>query len=117
MIAWGLRIRVPSEKRDEIQRIFRSLLEPARVRGGCLACRAYQDIEVPEVLALIQGWASSDDLDSYTRTEDFRRLVAVMELASEQPQIWFDTIETREGLERLRARLGTAAEPLRQPWR
>jgi len=112
MIAWGLRIRVASGKRDEVQRIFRSLLEPARVRGGCLDCRAYQDIEEPEVLALIQEWASSDDLDRYMRTEDFRRLVAVMELARKQPEIWFDTIETREGLERLSAGLGTAAEPL-----
>ena len=112
MIAWGVRMRVSPGKRSEVQRIFRSLLEPARVRGGCLAFRAYQDIEVPEVLALIQEWASSDDLDRYMRTEDFRRLVAVMELASEQPEIWFDTIETREGLERLVAGLGTAAEPL-----
>ncbi len=82
------------------------------MRGGCLACRAYQDIEEPDVLALMQEWASSDALERYLRTEDFRRLVAVMELASERPEIWFDTIETREGLERLSAGLGTAAEPL-----
>ena len=112
MIAWGVRIRVSPGKRSEVQRIFRSLLEPARVRRGCLACRAYQDTEEPEVLALIQEWASSDALERYLRTEDFRRLVAVMELASERPEIWFDTIERREGLERLSAGLGTAAEPL-----
>ena len=110
MIALGLRIHVPPGKRDEVQRIFRSLLEPARVRGGCLACRAYQDTEEPDVLALMQEWANSDALERYLRTEDFRRLVAVMELASERPEIWFDTIETREGLERLSAGLSTAAE-------
>ncbi len=75
------------------------------MRGGCLACRAYQDIEEPEVLTLIQEWASSDDLERYLRSEDFRKLVTVMELASERPEIWFDTIETREGLERLSAGL------------
>ncbi len=110
MIAWGLRIHVSPGKRDEVHRIFRSLLEPTRVRGGCLACRAYQDTEEPEVLALIQEWASSDHLERYLRSEDFRKLVAVMELASERPEIWFDTIERREGFERLSAGLSTAAE-------
>ncbi len=111
MMAWGLRIHVPpGKKRDEVHRILRSLLEPARVRGGCLACRVYQDIEEPEVLALIQEWASADDLDRYLRSEDFPKLVAVMELASQQPEIWFDTIATREGLERLSAGRGAAAE-------
>ncbi len=113
MIAWGLRIHVSPGKRDEVRRIFRSLLEPTRVRGGCLACRAYQDTEEPGVLALIQEWASSDDLERYLRSDNFRKLVAVMELASERPEIWFDTIERRQGLERLSAGLGTAAEQKR----
>ena len=62
------------------------------------------------MLALIQEWASSDDLERYLRSENFRKLVAAMELASERPEIWFDTIERREGFERLSAGLSTAAE-------
>ena len=103
MIAWGLRMHVPPAKRNEIDRILRSLLGPARVRGGCLACRVYQDMEDPEVLALIQEWASPDDLERYLRSEDYPRLLALMESAAERPEIWFDTIATREGLERLAA--------------
>ena len=91
MIAWGLRIHVSPGKRDEVHRIFRSLLEPTRVRGGCLACRAYQDTEEPEVLALIQEWASWDALEHYLRSEAFRRVVAVMDLASKQVQILTDS--------------------------
>ena len=64
------------------------------------------------MLALIQEWASSADLERYLRSENFRKLVAAMELASERPEIWFDTIETREGLERLTAGLDTV-EPER----
>jgi hypothetical protein len=58
MIACGLRIHVLPSKHDEVYRLFRGLLEPARVRGGCQACRVYQDLEDPEVLALVQEWAS-----------------------------------------------------------
>lgn len=108
MITWSLRINVPVSKRDEVQRILRSLPGPARVRGGCLACRIYQDIEDPGALALVQEWASWDDLERYLRSEDYPKLVAVMELAVQQPEIWFDTIETREGLERLAAAQGVS---------
>jgi quinol monooxygenase YgiN len=82
MIAWGLRMHVPPAKRNDIDRLLRSLLGPARVRAGCLACHVYQDVEAPEVLALIQEWASPDDLECYLRSEDHPRLVALIESAS-----------------------------------
>ncbi len=110
MIAWGLRIHVPSGKRAEVLRILRSLPEPARVRGGCLTCRIYQDIEDSEALALVQEWSSWDDLERYLQSEGSRKFVAVMELASQQPEIWFDTIATREGLDRLAAVRAAAPE-------
>ena len=107
MIAWGLRIRTAPDKRDEVHRILRRLLEPTRVRGGCLACHIYQDVDEPDVLALIQEWATTDDLERYLRSEDRRNLVAVMELASRRPEIWVDTIVIREGLERLATLMGS----------
>ena len=110
MIAWGLRMQAAPGKRAEVQRILRGLLEPTRVRGGCLACHVYEDVEDPDVLALVQEWASADDLQRYLRSEDRRKLVAVMELASRRPEIWVDTIVMREGLERLATLMGSNAK-------
>jgi quinol monooxygenase YgiN len=110
MIAWGLRMQTAAGKRAEVQRILRGLLEPTRVRGGCLACHLYEDVEDPDVLALVQEWASADDLERYLRSEDRRKLVAVMELASRRPEIWVDTIVMREGLERLATLMGSNAK-------
>ena len=103
MIAWGFRVRVPIRRRNEAARILRSLPGPARVRPGCLNCHLYQDIEDPATLALVQEWESWDDLERYLRSEDYPKLLAVVELAVEQPAIWFDTIEIRDGMERLAA--------------
>ena len=58
------------------------------------------------MLALVHEWSNSDDLDRYLNSEDSRKYLALMELASQQPEIWFDTVATREGLERLAAALG-----------
>src|SRR4029453_8638071 len=63
MIAWGLRMQTAPGKRAEVQRILRGLLEPTRVRAGCLACHVYEDVEDPDVLALVQEWAGADDLE------------------------------------------------------
>jgi quinol monooxygenase YgiN len=106
MIAWGFRVHVAPAKRGEVGRILRSLLGPVRVRAGCLACRISQDLEDPQVLSLVQEWASADDLERYLRSDDYPRLLAVMDSATRRPEIWFDTIATREGLERLAARRG-----------
>ena len=114
MITWSLRINIPPGKRDEVERILRSLPGPARVRGGCLAFRIYRDLEDPGALALVQEWASSDALEAYLRSEDYPKLLTVMELATEPPEISFDTIETREGLELMvpaRAARNTILEP------
>ena len=110
MIAWGLRMQTAPGKRAEVQRILRGLLEPTRVRAGCLACHVYEDVEDPDVLALVQEWASADDLERYLRSEDRQKLVAVMELASRRPEIWVDTIVMREGLERLATLMGSNAK-------
>src|SRR5262249_25914456 len=108
MIAWGLRIRVRTARREEVQRILRALLEPTRVRRGCLACHVYQDLEDPEVLCLVEEWAGSDDLERYLRSEDRRTLGSVMELAVEPPDIWFDEIASGEGLVRLASLMGSS---------
>jgi len=109
MITWGVRVRIPPAKRDEVRSIFRGLLEPTRVLGGCLSCRVYQDVEDPNALVLMQEWVSSEDLQRYLRSEDRRALIGVMELATEPPDVWFDTIESREGLDRLAQLMGCDA--------
>jgi len=111
MVAWGLRIRVLPAGREGVLRLLRGLLEPARVRSGCLACHAYQDVEDPDAMSLVQEWADAADLERYLRSEDRRTLVAVLELAAERPQVWLDTIATREGLDRLAALMGSTVEP------
>ena len=65
----------------------------------------------PGVLALVQEWSGPDALDRYLHSEDSRKCVALIGLANRPPEIWFDTIATREGLEHLAAAFGEAVDP------
>ena len=79
----------------------------------CLAIDVAGGIRSARVIEVLTQLVSVHGAPRYLRSDNFRKLVAVMELASERPEIWFDTIERRQGLERLSAGLGTAVEQKR----
>ncbi len=66
---------------------------------GCDKCDLYQDVEDLEVIILIEQWESQADLDRRLGSEEYRAVLAAIELAREQPEIHFDTVIRRGGLE------------------
>ena len=46
-----------------------------------------------------QVWRNQDDLNLYLRSEDYRRMLLLMELAGEPPEIKFQTISSPAGIE------------------
>jgi quinol monooxygenase YgiN len=69
------------------------------VQTGCRKCDLYQDVENPEAITLVEEWESQADLDLRLRSEDYRAVLAAIELSREQPVIHFDTVIRRAGLE------------------
>ncbi len=99
MILASLRIVVTPERRNEVLKTLRPLLGPARVRSGCLDCRLYEDIEDLNTLLLVQSWASQTALESYICSEEYRKILAAMDLAAEKPEVAFHTITRTMGME------------------
>jgi len=69
------------------------------VQSGCRKCDLYQDVEHPEAITLVEEWESQADLDPRLRSEDYRAVLAAIELSQELPLIHFDTVTRRTGLE------------------
>ena len=99
MIIATLRMSVPPETRDEVLRTLRMVMGPTRAQLNCISCRIYQDVEDENLLSFIQEWESQEVLDEYIRSDDYRKILAVMELASEPPEIRFISTLRTEGLE------------------
>jgi quinol monooxygenase YgiN len=93
-------------KRDEMLKSLRSIIGPTRVEPGCLECHVVIDAIEPERLTLIQTWSTQTDLSRHVRSDRYRMVLAIMESSAESPEVVFDTISKREGLE--------AVERLRQ---
>lgn len=107
MIIVILRVAVPPERWDETIRTVRSFLGPTRVQPGCISCRFYQDTEELNVLTLVEEWESQEDLDRHIRSDEYRKILAVMDLADEPPQIRFHTVSDTGGIGVIKAARGS----------
>ena len=99
MVISTLRIVTAPKSRAEVVRTLTAQLGPLRVQPGCHRCDLYQDIENREAITLVEEWESQAELDLRLRSEEYRTVLATIELAQEQPVIHFDTVARREGLE------------------
>jgi quinol monooxygenase YgiN len=69
------------------------------VQPGCRRCGLYQNIEHRETITFAEEWESQDELDLRLRSEEYRAVLATIELAQEEPVIHFDTVTRRADLE------------------
>ncbi len=99
MILSTLRMTIPPKKRGEALRILRSVAERSRVHSGCLGCHIYEDVQEDNVLVFEEMWRSEEDLAQHLRSEKYRSLLLVLEMALKQPEIRFDTISSSAGIE------------------
>jgi quinol monooxygenase YgiN len=91
---------VQPKRRSDLLETIRGMLEPARVERGCLSYRLYEDVEDRNTFVLLEEWATQKDLESHIRTDNQRRLLALMDLLSEQqPELRFNTVSHTAGME------------------
>jgi len=109
MIISTLRIVTAPQSRAGVVRTLTAQLGPLRVQPGCHRCDLYQDIESRETITLVEEWESQAELDLRLRSEEYRAVLAAIELSREQPVIHFDTVTRRAGLEIVARPEGRAA--------
>lgn len=99
MILATLRMIVRPEKRTDLLVTMRGMLEPTRVERGCLSYHLYEDIENRDAFLLLEEWATQDDLERHISHDHQRRLLAIMDLLREQPELRFHTVSRTAGMD------------------
>ena len=99
MILVTLKMIVHPKRRSDILEAMRGMLEPARVERGCLSYCLYEDVENRNVFVLLEEWATQEDLESHIRSDNQRRLLGLMDLLTEQPELQFNTVSQRAGMD------------------
>ena len=99
MILSTLKMIVQPERRSDLLETMRGMLEPARVERGCLSYRLYEDVEDRNAFVLLEEWATQEDLERHISKDNQRRLLALMDLLSEQPELRFNTVSHTAGMD------------------
>ena len=82
-----LRILTAPQNRAAVVRTLTAQLGSTRVQPGCRTCGLYQDVENPEAITLVEEWETQGGLSRRLRSEEYRAVLAAIELSQEQPEI------------------------------
>ncbi len=99
MIITILRIVPSPEKLAEVLKAIRTLLEPIRVKPGCLSWHICQDIDDNNAITFIGEWSSRGDLDEHIRSKEYKIVLSLMEMSIEPPKVSFNFVSESKGLE------------------
>jgi quinol monooxygenase YgiN len=99
MVHAAIRMLIPAKRRGEVMEILSSLAERSRFEPGCIGIRVYQDVEVKPAIMIEQFWKSGEDLECHLRSQEFGKVLLVVEMSLEPPEIRFDTVSSSGGIE------------------
>ena len=99
MIVASLRVVAPAGRQAELVRMMSALLAPTRVQPGCLEARLFVDANDANALMLVQEWSSQAELDRFLASDSCKVVVAALETSTRAPEVRFDTVASRGGLE------------------
>jgi quinol monooxygenase YgiN len=102
MVHARIRMVMPPNKRAEALKILTSVAERTRIEPGCISCRIYQDVVDKHIIMIDESWANKDALERHLRSDDYLKMLLVIEMARETPEIRFDTIARSTGVDTIK---------------
>jgi quinol monooxygenase YgiN len=99
MIHSTVRMVLPARQLIEVMGLLAPMVQRTRTERGCLDCQLHRDALEENVLIVEEKWATEADLERHIRSQDYRQLLLIMELARRPPEVRFDTVSGSEGFE------------------
>jgi quinol monooxygenase YgiN len=94
-----LRISVPASMISHVTDLFEVYRGPVSARSGCIGVDLYTRFSNPEEFILVEEWSSRKALENHVRSDDFRKVLAIMDLADRPPDLRFHTVTSAEGFD------------------
>ncbi len=103
MVTATFRIVVYPERLDDVLRTVRPLISRMADQPGCMGLKIYQDIDNANAVTLVEEWSSEVDVKKHIASDDFRKILAVLDLSREPPEVKFETVSSTGGMEFIEA--------------
>jgi quinol monooxygenase YgiN len=79
--------------------VLRSIQGPVLAQPGCKAYHIYNEQGQEPAVVLVERWESKSALEAHIRSEIYRRILGAIELAGGPPEMSFEVVSGREGME------------------
>jgi quinol monooxygenase YgiN len=99
MLRSAVRMILPTEKHRDALEILASISEQTQFDPGCVSSRLYRDMNDVRIVLLEELWLTPEELLRHLKSEKYRKILLVIEMAVEPPEVRFDTIARTSGLE------------------
>ena len=103
MIIFAVQIEIPPEKTATIVNSFRRITEPTKVQPGCINFQVLSDTENDNTILIRQMWESHKPMEKHIASEEFRSILAAMDMALDPPKVNFYTVTHEAGFELVQA--------------
>jgi quinol monooxygenase YgiN len=99
MVQLTLKLRVTPGCVSNVIQAFRAVMQPAQCHRGWMRAQAYRDLGDPGTLYYLEEWLTAEDAAREVRSARFSRLLELMEVAAEPPELQFQFITEVRGLD------------------
>lgn len=112
MVRAEITVYVTGPRREEVLRTVRWFMRQMEAEPGLQAVDLQQSLERKDQLVFVQIWRTREDLEQFVRSDDFVRYLEILDLSEKPPEMYFDSVSERQGLEFVEAVRG---EPSLKP--
>lgn len=99
MFTMVLHFQVSPEKTADVISIINSISGPMAIESSCIHFDLYSNVNNDDRLLLIEAWDSEEALEDHIRSDDFSKILAIMEMSVQPPEISFNTVSKSAGIE------------------
>jgi quinol monooxygenase YgiN len=90
---------IPAGKQKEALEILNSMVEEIQFETGCISCQLYRGVKDNRAIMVEELWECEEDVRRHLRSKKYGKILMVIEMASEFPEIRFDIISGSSGVE------------------
>ena len=88
-------------KQSEALEILEAVHARIQSNPNCISAHLYRGVDDVRAITVEERWASDKDLTRHLRSEVYRRILLVIEMSEEPPEIIFDVISKTAGIEKI----------------
>jgi len=103
-----LELMLEEKKRDMVIESLKEIQQPVRVQPGCERFSLRQSLHNPNKLTVVQEWGNQEAFHAHIRSDEFKVILAAIDLCSHTPDIRFDRVFSKQGMDYLQTLLGMA---------